>query len=442
MTLALSVDEFLQLAPDASSAKSAKGLVIPAKWPMLAFDDAAIWGECQGSGSKPYQTQIDLSGPAFRCSCPSRKFPCKHGLALGLLYLQHHDAFGQAAQPGWVSEWLASRAQRAERQERKQAAADKPAAAPDPKAAARRDATRLKRWTEGMTELECWMADRLRQGLAQLPGQHEIWDAMAARMVDAQLPGLAYRLRRIGSDVGIGEHWHRAVLAGLGQLQLLIEAARRIDRLTAPEQADVRAALGMPHDKDSVLASGEQLEDDWLVLGVQIAEEERLLMRRAWLRGSASGRIALLLDYSHGTARFEPPLLPGDTLSMPLAFYPSAAPLRALVVETPRRVAGTSAPSIELEDALATLADQLSAAPWQSPRPLLLSGIPQPSTAGYWALRTAEDTALRLILDDDDGWTLTAVSGGRALCVFGEWDGERLRPLSAWDDGLAWSSTG
>jgi uncharacterized Zn finger protein len=25
---------------------------------------------------------VDLSGPAFRCTCPSRKFPCKHGLAL------------------------------------------------------------------------------------------------------------------------------------------------------------------------------------------------------------------------------------------------------------------------------------------------------------------------------------------------------------------------
>nr|WP_279163542.1 SWIM zinc finger family protein [Rhodococcus erythropolis] len=26
---------------------------------------------------------VDLRGPAYKCSCPSRKFPCKH--ALGLL---------------------------------------------------------------------------------------------------------------------------------------------------------------------------------------------------------------------------------------------------------------------------------------------------------------------------------------------------------------------
>ena len=70
---------------DTASAKAAKGLVVPAKWPTLGASEAALWGECQGSGSKPYQVQIDPSEPAFRCTCPSRKFPCKHGLALMLL---------------------------------------------------------------------------------------------------------------------------------------------------------------------------------------------------------------------------------------------------------------------------------------------------------------------------------------------------------------------
>lgn len=30
-------------------------------WPLLVAIDAVEWGECQGSGSKPYQTQVDLS---------------------------------------------------------------------------------------------------------------------------------------------------------------------------------------------------------------------------------------------------------------------------------------------------------------------------------------------------------------------------------------------
>jgi hypothetical protein len=440
MPLALSVDELLQLAPDASSAKSAKGLVIPAKWPRLEFDDAALWGECQGSGSKPYQTQIDLSGPAFRCTCPSRKFPCKHGLALALLYVQHQDRFTGAEQPGWVSEWLVSRTQRAERQERKQTAADGAAAPADPQAAARREAARLQRMADGMTELECWMADRLRQGLAQLPGQPEIWDAMAARMVDAQLPGLAYRLRRIGADMDAGEPWHPPVLAGLGQLQLLIEGARRLAELPPAEQADLRAALGMPQDKDSVLNTGERVTDDWLVLGVNIVEEDRLLMRRVWLAGQASGRQALLLDYSHGAARFEPGLLTGDILTMTLAFYPSAAPLRAIVAETPRRQPERLPPQpAPLADELTRLTDQIAANPWQSPHGLFVGGIPQPDGRGGWMLRTSDDQALTLNLNDDDAWTLIAVSGGTSIALFGEWDGERLRPLSGWGSHLRWT---
>jgi hypothetical protein len=66
-------ERVLSLAPDASSAKAGKELSSPRKWQNLGQSEAAAWGECQGSGAKPYQTQIDLSEPAFKCSCPSRK---------------------------------------------------------------------------------------------------------------------------------------------------------------------------------------------------------------------------------------------------------------------------------------------------------------------------------------------------------------------------------
>ncbi|MBK7841954.1 MAG: hypothetical protein IPJ49_30625 [Candidatus Obscuribacter sp.] len=69
------VEDILRLAPDASSAKSGKELANPVKWQGMGTDLAYIWGYCQGSGAKPYQTQVDLTAPAFKCSCPSRKFP-------------------------------------------------------------------------------------------------------------------------------------------------------------------------------------------------------------------------------------------------------------------------------------------------------------------------------------------------------------------------------
>ena len=48
-------------------------------------DDTFFLGECTGSGMHNYITSADFLDPAqpvFRCTCPSRQYPCKHTLAL------------------------------------------------------------------------------------------------------------------------------------------------------------------------------------------------------------------------------------------------------------------------------------------------------------------------------------------------------------------------
>lgn len=444
----LTLQEILKLSPDDASAKAAKGLVMPTKWPSLHHDDQAVWGECQGSGSKPYQVQVEQAGPTFRCSCPSRKFPCKHGLALLLLRAQHPDCFSVAEQPGWVSEWLESRRKRSEKQA-DQAAAKPPAegedvtaeSAADPAAAARRELNRLKQMEAGCAELERWLGDRLRQGLAQLPMQPEIWNELAMRMVDAKLPGIAYRLRRIGGWVNRGEHWAARVLGGLGQLQLLIDAFRQVTTLPAPVQADVRTTLGMTVERDSVLKTGERITDDWLVLGQSIEEEARLWTRRVWLRGAQSGRTALLLDHAHGMRRFDQNYVTSTCFKMTFAFFPGNAPLRAIRVDEGRlqeRKLPANAPT--LDQALDALATSLAANPWQWPQPLLCGeGIPCRNGQGWGMQTTADRRLLPLTVSDANGWMLLAESGGQPLTVFGEWDGETLRPLSAWAADLIWT---
>ncbi len=120
----LNRDQVLALAPDASSAKAATGLLADGKWDTLGADARALWGECKGSGAKPYQVQVELGALASRCSCPSRKFPCKHGLALMLMYAQGNPRFASAsAPPDWVTQWLVSRQ---ERSAKKEAAAASP----------------------------------------------------------------------------------------------------------------------------------------------------------------------------------------------------------------------------------------------------------------------------------------------------------------------------
>src|SRR5262245_56954309 len=107
--MAWTTEQILALAPDAASAKAGQALGVVRHWSGLGAQEQAVWGLCQGSGNDPYRTQIDLSEPAFRCSCPSRKFPCKHGLGLFLSYAAQPAAFSATTTPAWVSEWLESR---------------------------------------------------------------------------------------------------------------------------------------------------------------------------------------------------------------------------------------------------------------------------------------------------------------------------------------------
>ena len=139
--MAWSVEAVESLAPDAASVRAGQKLASPGPWSGAGHDERLVWGLCQGSGKQPYQAQVDLQGPAFKCSCPSRKFPCKHCLGLLLLWVDGGVPVGEP--PDWVREWLAEREQRVER------AARRTEATPDPEAAAKRAAVREERVAAG-----------------------------------------------------------------------------------------------------------------------------------------------------------------------------------------------------------------------------------------------------------------------------------------------------
>ncbi|HLD64601.1 MAG TPA: SWIM zinc finger family protein [Pseudomonas sp.] len=440
----------LQQAPDDSSAKAALGLLNIAKWQSLGANERALWGECKGSGSKPYQVQIDLSALAFKCSCPSRKFPCKHGLALALIRAEQRAALSQSELPAWVGEWLEGRQQRSEKQEQKKATAAVNKGADD----AAMPARRLQRMAAGLDELERWLQDQVAQGLAGLIGHEGALEQLAARMVDAQLPGVAYRLRQLAAVPGSGVidalDWPLRLLGAFGRLQLMIDGFRRFDSLAPAERADLSQALGLQPSKDEVVSQGEACRDEWHVLGQRVEEEDRLWLRRVWLRGLSSGRVALLQDYAHGSRRFDQGFLTDSVVAAELAFYPGAHPQRAVLASVPTLLArAVEAPPSSAQAALDGLSRALAANPWQTPRPLCIDdGVPERDANSGWALRIPGpelDGAVPLRLDERDGWTLCAVAGGQPLCLFGEWqqgvEGCYLRPLAAWlDQALVWSS--
>src|ERR1700743_996719 len=129
-----SSEQVLGLAPDGASQRTAERL---ASGPALSGTGSAgglVWGLCAGSGGRPAQGVAALSGPsgpAYRCSCPSRKFPCKHALALLLSWSRGAvPEAGTEGAPDFAREWQPGRAARPAR--------PKPKTPRDPEGAARR----------------------------------------------------------------------------------------------------------------------------------------------------------------------------------------------------------------------------------------------------------------------------------------------------------------
>src|SRR5215475_3570963 len=111
MSANLSKDKIERFAPDQASLGAALKLVKPAKWPVLGGDAGTtlLWGECQGSGSAPYRVVLATADLGYKCTCPSRKFPCKHVLALMWQYCDGPQRFSESAAPEWVNDWLSRR---------------------------------------------------------------------------------------------------------------------------------------------------------------------------------------------------------------------------------------------------------------------------------------------------------------------------------------------
>jgi len=425
--------QVLELAPDAGSAKAGQGLARAAAWRTLGCTDQALWGEIQGSGKNPYQVRIDLSEPAFKCSCPSRKFPCKHGIGLLLIFADQPGAFTAGDAPDWVTDWLERRTQRTEQRAAK--AAERPPA--DPEARAKRAAQRADKVHRGVEELALWLADLVRQGLGAAQAQPvRYWENIAARMVDAQAPGLARWVRNLADNASSGEGWQERMLAAAGRLHLLLEAYARIDALPAALQADVRTCIGWPTPKEELLAQAG-VTDAWTVLGQRIEREEKLRVQRTWLWGEATGREALILQFAAGAQPFEMAFVPGARFEGRLVYFPSAQPLRAIVAtrtDAASGVVGLRAPGVAAaRDAyVGALAEQ----PWIERWPLRVGGVvPRRDDAGGWQLVDAEGDGVALDERTACGWQLLAISGGAPLEVFGEWDGARLQPMSVATEG-------
>lgn len=424
--------QILALAPDTSSALNATALAVRSKWLSLGYNQQAIWGECQGSGSNPYRTQIDITELAFKCTCPSHKQPCKHAIGLFLLFADQKDAFTEKTLQQLTS-------------------LDTPKHKPDKKtestkkvvdtAQAKRAEMRYNKVTAGMQDLELWLRDLVRQGLAVAQGQpYSFWDTAAARLVDAQAPGVARMLREIGSIPHSGIGWEERLLTQLGRVYLLISGFKRLQSLPAEMQADIRTQIGWTQQSEELLTK-VGVRDRWLILGQRITEEDKLRSQFLWLWGEQSQQAALILNFAYGSQPLDTSLIPGSSIDAELVFFESAYPLRSLVkihYDAAGRVDIMPGYS-SIRDMMQAYAKALARNPWIEQFPVALQAV-IPVFNDDGSCRGVRDTDGYMLstigISYQQKWQLLALSGGHAIGIFGEWNGDRFLPLSVYAENV------
>lgn len=433
-------EQVLALAPDDTSRRAGNKLGAAGPWSGAGSSGSGgVWGLCKGSGSKPHQTVVDTTGPAYKCSCPSRKFPCKHALGLLLLWAADEEAVRDSSTPDWAEEWLAGRQKRAVEKEQGDEGAGGPAKTADPEAAGRRAERRAARITAGATELEQRLADLLRGGLATAErAGYGLWEETAARMVDAQAPGLAGRVRELGAIPGSGAGWPVRLLEECALTHLLDRAWLGRERLPEPLAATVRTRVGL-----TAPAEGPPVRDHWLVLAQYDSSDGKITTRRIWLYGRESGRTALLLAFGAAGRSPQQALPVGLAIDAELTSYAGAGQLRADLGEQfggPVPI-GAPPPGGPTGAAVAAYGRALLEDPWLDAWPVTLSDvIPCPPRAAApddgWQLADADgESALPIApaaLSGPGLWKLAALSGGRPVTVFGECGHQGFTPLAAW----------
>lgn len=425
-----SEEQILSLAPDDPSRKSGISLAHPGKWVSAGSNGRALWGECQGSGAKPYQTQIDLADLAFKCSCPSRKFPCKHGLGLLLLQARTPAAIRETQAPAWVEEWLEKRAKREEKK------ADTPARPADENAQVKRKDARDRLVEDGIEELQRWMKDIVRNGILHMPEKDPAFFAETAkRMIDAKAPGLAAMVRNLGTVGFYREGWQSRFMDQLCRMYLVASGFRHRNGLPEGLMEDVRTAAGFTQNQDELKAS-PGTTDTWFVLGKQTIEEDSLVTERNWLYGTQTGRYALVLQFSVRGQGLAFSLSPGMLVRGELVYFPSARPLRALIrQQNAIRGQATYQPFSGWEEVAGSAAEIFRDLPFDAERPFIVRQLSPVFSDGRWWLCDGEQRMVQVKEGFRQLFTLLSISGGQPqdMAVLGR---EHVyEPLGVWANG-------
>jgi hypothetical protein len=429
----LTPDQITAIAPDAASLKAGRDLGTARKWESIGGDDDVLWGLAMGSGKEPYQTRVRLGDLASKCSCPSRKFPCKHAIGLMFLASGQPAVLTQKDRPPWVVEWLDAHAAR---QEKAVARAEEKESKPvDEKAAAKRRAQKENRVADGVELLQKSILDLTREGLASGHARDAAgWENLAKRMVDSQAPGLAGTLRRVADTVLRDPDVDTELPFELGRLHLLMRTFSSEPAESDSLRAEILSQLGVRSGSEE--EKSDVIEDQWFIAGRTVEERDRLITSSTWIFGEKSRRWGRVLRFTPAMQAMVDPWLMGSTVHASLKFQAGLYPLRA-IPESDGTVTMSRIPEpheLDLESLLVRFSSALAANPFLRVLPFFMPLRPD---ADLKSLVDPTGHALPWRATDDLAFRVECICAGNLTPVCGEWDGRKLRLLSILD-GDTW----
>jgi len=229
--MVLNESQIKNLAPDAAGFAAGKRLSQDGSFTKLyaAGDGSLLFGECQGSGANPYKVSADFSSgaPVFRCTCPSRKFPCKH--AIGLLLCR---AGGKAFETADIPQDILDKRAKLEKKTERAAAAENPDERPESKAPKKTNIAALRKKIEsqldGIALCGKLLSEVATGGMAGIsPQKLRDLQEQSVKLGDFYIPGIQKEFRSLlacfENTGGNAEAAYDAGMERLLELSLLLK---------------------------------------------------------------------------------------------------------------------------------------------------------------------------------------------------------------------------
>lgn len=251
------------LAPNAAAVKNGQNLVRKNSFTELSRTDSGdlLFGLCAGSGKLPYACSVDFmvpEKPVFRCTCPSRQFPCKHALGLLYAYAEGKD-FAVKEVPGEI----AAKRDKAEKREENKAKQEENREEAKPKKV-NKSALRKKMQAqlEGLDQLEKLALALVRGGLGAVDARRiKELKGYVKELGNYYLPGAQNELRRLLIVLGEEPRNEEGYSYAMEQLTVIHALIRK-----------GRAHLNARLEDPELALDAESTIDEWLGHARQLSE--------------------------------------------------------------------------------------------------------------------------------------------------------------------------